>query len=394
MITGSTARKPWQLEALPFFTESHNNLARQISKWATDNQDLLSPSTDHATKAGALELLQGLAKQDFLRYALPNQEAGGEMRMDARGLCIVREALAYDSFLADSLFVMQGLGTAPLWKHPDNAFKTPLLNACRAGTSIAALALTEPDAGSDLAQVATSAVAQGDHFVLNGRKAWITNAGIADHYVLVARTGEAPGSKGLSAFLIAADAPGLTVSPPVELVAHHPIAHLTLQECRVPRAGLIGAAGSGFKAAMAAFDLFRPSVGAAAVGAARRALAEATVRVKERRMFGQSMSELGMVQAKIADMAAEIDAAAMVVYRAAWIADVRGGRFSKEAAVAKLVATESAQRVIDSAVQLFGALGVMRGSKVEELYRDIRPTRIYEGASDVQKLVIARNVLA
>lgn len=394
MITSSIARTPWLLEALPFFTEDHNALARKASKWATDNQKLLSSSTGHGEKAGCLELLKSLAKEDFLRYALPNQDAKGEMQVDVRSLCIVREALAYDSFLTDSLFVMQGLGTAPLWKHPDDAFKAPVLDACRTGSSIAALALTEPGAGSDLAQVATSARAEGDYFVLNGSKAWITNAGIADHYVLVARTGEAPGSKGLSAFFIPADASGLSVGPAVELVAHHPLAHLKLQDCRVPRSALIGAAGSGFKAAMAAFDLFRPSVGAAAVGAARRALAEATARVKERRMFGQSMSELGMVQARIADMAAEIDAAAMVVYRAAWIADVRGGRFSKEAAVAKLVATESAQRVIDSAVQLFGALGVMRGSKVEELYRDIRPTRIYEGASDVQRLVIARNVLA
>ncbi|HVZ45786.1 MAG TPA: acyl-CoA dehydrogenase family protein [Ramlibacter sp.] len=388
-------RVPWQLEELPFFDESHRELAQRIRTWSTGNERLLGhPMQGTDERAFALELLASLGKGGFLRYAVPHPRADGTMALDVRGLCVLREALAYDSFLADSFFVMQGLGTAPVWRHPDAALRDPLLDACREGRRIAALALTEPDAGSDLAQVATTARLEGDRYVLNGQKAWITNGGLADQYVVVARTGEAAGAKGLSAFLVPADAPGLSFSEPVELVAHHPIAHLTFENCTVPREALVGAAGTGFKAAMAAFDVFRPSVGAAALGAARRALAETVQRVKQRRMFGQFMSELGAVQAKVADMAADVDAAAMVVYRAAWIADVRGGRFTKEAAVAKLVATEYAQRVIDTAVQLFGALGVARGSKVEELYRDIRPTRIYEGASEVQRLVIARNVLA
>jgi acyl-CoA dehydrogenase len=388
-------RTPWQLEQLPFFDDSHRELAGRLSEWTTGNEELLAhPPAGSDERSHALELLQALAKAGFLKYAVPQPGGNGEMTLDVRGLCLVREALAYDSFLADSFFVMQGLGTAPVWRHPDAAMRDALLDACRSGERIAALALTEPSAGSDLAQVATTAQLEGDHYVLNGQKAWITNAGLAHQYVVVARTGEAPGSKGLSAFLVPADARGLTASAPVDMVAPHPLAHLTFDRVTVPRSAMVGAAGSGFKAAMAAFDVFRPSVGAAAVGAARRALSEAVARVKQRKMFGQSMTELGAVQSKIADMAADVDAAAMLVYRAAWIADVRGGRFSKEAAMAKLVATEYAQRVIDSAVQLFGALGVARGSKVEELYRDIRPTRIYEGASEVQRLVIARNVLA
>lgn len=391
----SHSRSPWKLEDLPFFDESHHELAHRLSKWIESHRQLLGHPCGRAdARSHALSLLQSLAAAGFLDYAVPWPRAGGEIKVDVRALCIIREALAYDSFLADSFFVMQGLGTAPMWRHADARFRDDLLDACRSGRRVAALALTEPTAGSDLAQIATTAHLEGDGYALNGQKSWITNAGLADQYIVAARTAEAPGSRGLSVFLVPAQTPGLVVSGPVDLIAPHPLAHLVFKDCKVPRAALIGAAGSGFKAAMATFDVFRPSVGAAAVGGARRALSEAVHRVRSRRMFGQSMSEMGAVQSKIADMVADVDTAAMAVYRAAWLADTRGDRFSREAAIAKLVATESAQRVIDAAVQLFGALGVARGSKVEELYRDIRPTRIYEGASEVQRLVIARSVLA
>lgn len=390
----STPSCHWQLEKLPFFAPSHYELADRINAWRDRNAQLLAhPAQGPDGRAYALSLLKSLGDAGFLQYAVPYPRPDGSVALDVRALCLLREALAYDSLLADSFFVMQGLGTGPLWTHPDAEMRDRVLNSCRMGTKIAALGLTEPGAGSDLAQVTTTAQLEEDHYVLNGEKAWITNAGLAHHYVVVARTGEAPGAKGLSAFLVEADAPGLTVGDPVRMIATHPIGGLTFKDCHIPRNALVGAAGTGFKAAMAAFDVFRPSVGAAAVGAARRALHETLHRVKERKLFGQTMADMGAVQSKIADMAVDVDAAAMVVYRAAWVADEVGGRFSREAAAAKLIATEAAQRVVDSAVQLFGALGVARGTKVEELYRDVRPMRIYEGASEVQRMVIARSLL-
>jgi acyl-CoA dehydrogenase len=383
----------WKLDNLPFFGDEHFRLAERLQEWQVKNADLSGQHPRSDFKPFAMEVLRRLAAFGLLEFVLPRYSNGTIAAPDVRSICIIREALAYDSFLIDSLFVMQGLGTSPLWQHPDAKFRDPILDDCRAGRRIAAIALTEMSAGSDLAEIGASAQLDGDCYLLNGEKAWITNAGIADQYVVVARTGEAPGARGLSAFVVEADTPGLEVGADVAMIAPHPIGTLRFTDCRIPRENMIGSAGSGFKAAMATFDVFRPSVGAAAIGAARRALFETVGRVKSRRMFGQTMAEMSSVQARIADMAVDTEAGALMVYRAAWAADVIGGRVSRESAMSKLIATESASRVIDMAVQLFGALGVAEGSVVERLYRDIRPTRIYEGASEVQKVVIARSIL-
>ncbi|GGZ16185.1 acyl-CoA dehydrogenase family protein [Novosphingobium colocasiae] len=383
----------WGLQNLPFFDSQHFTLAEKLQRWIEANRDILGQHPESNFGPYAKEMLGSLSAAGFLDYVLPKASGADVAPPDVRSICIIREALTYESFLADNMFVMQGLGTAPLWQHHDHAMRDAVIEATRQGKRIAAIALTEPDAGSDLASAQTTADLDGDSYVLNGEKCWITNAGIADQYIVVARTGEAPGARGLSAFMVDADTPGLTITPDVPMIAPHPLGSLKFENCRIPANNILGGAGTGFKAAMATFDVFRPSVGAAAVGAARRAMDETIARVKSRRMFGKTMSEMDTVQAKIADMTVETEAAALMVYRAAWASDVLGGRVSRESAMAKLMATEAAGRVIDSAVQLFGGLGVARGSVVEQLYRDIRPTRIYEGASEVQKVVIARATL-
>jgi len=337
-------------------------------------------------------MLRGLADEGLLDLIIP---AAGEaaMRVDLRAVCLVREILAYRSGgLADTAFVMQGIGTAPLWIAGAQEMGWRHLDSARRGETIAAFALTEPETGSDVANITTSAIRDGGAYVLNGVKTFITNAGIADHYILIVRTGEAPGSRGLSAFLIDADTPGLSVEPQ-HFVAPHAGGTIRLEECRVPADRLIGVPGGGFKTAMATFDIFRASVGAAALGFGRRALDESLGRVTERRLFGKFMAEMDGVQSKLADMATGIEGAGLQVYRAAWAKDTTGARCTREVSMAKMVATETAQEVIDAAVQLFGGAGVMVGSTVERLYREIRPMRIYEGASEVQKLVIARELL-
>lgn len=383
-----TAWKPWDW---PFFDEKHQQLGQRLMEWQRQHRPLddephASPYLANECRALAAEL----ASWGLLEHALPRP--GGVV--DVRSVCMIREALAYVSPLADNVFVMQGLGTGPLWLAGSDALKQRYIDGCRDGTRIAAIAVTEPDAGSDVAAIATTATPCAGGFRLNGSKVWITNAGVADQYVVIARSGDLLGAKGLSAFVVDANAPGLQVGPPVDMVAPHPIAALTFTDCFVPQGHLIGEAGSGFKAVMATFDTFRASVGAAAIGMARRALDESLARVVSRRLFGKPMSQIESVQGKLADMTLDTEGGALLVYRAAWTRDVRGGRVSREVALAKLGATEAAQRVIDSAVQLFGGLGVSRGCIVERLYRDIRPLRIYEGASEVQKLIIGRAVVA
>ncbi|MGH6918658.1 MAG: acyl-CoA dehydrogenase family protein, partial [Geminicoccaceae bacterium] len=289
---------------------------------------------------------------------------------------------------------MQGLGSGSIALFGSGEQKARYLPKVANGTQIAAFALSEPEGGSDVAAIATTAEADGAGFVLNGAKTWISNGGIADFYVVFARTGEAPGAKGLSAFIVDAQTPGLEIAERTRLIAPHPLATLRLENCRVPRAQLLGEPGQGFKLAMATLDVFRPTVGAAALGFARRALDEALARVTTRELFGGPLSELQMIQAKLADMALRVDAAALLVYRAAWAKDAGAARITREAAIAKLYATEAAQRVIDDALQIHGALGVVAGHPVERLYREIRALRIYEGASEVQKVVIARQTLA
>ncbi|TSD87360.1 acyl-CoA dehydrogenase [Mycobacterium sp. KBS0706] len=377
----------------PFFEDRHRALAAELDAWAGA---ILPGLVDHHDVDGSCRrLVATLGRDGWLRHAVPANHGGASDRLDVRSLCLIRETLARHDGLADFAFAMQGLGTGPVTLFGSDALKDRILPPVRDGRAIAAFALSEPEAGSDVAATGTTAVPDGPDAVrIDGVKTFISNGGIADHYVVFARTGEAPGARGLSAFLVPATAPGLTVAERIEVIAPHPLATLRFEGCRVPLADRIGGAGEGFKVAMATLDVFRSTVGAAALGFARRALDEALGRARGRRMFGGALGDLQLSQAALAEMATEIDASALLVYRAAWAKDRGAARVTREAAMAKMHATEAAQRVIDRAVQLFGGLGVTRGVKVEELYREIRALRIYEGATEVQKIVIARQLLA
>jgi acyl-CoA dehydrogenase len=369
----------------PFFEAHHRELAQALDDWCGRNL----PVGHHDTDAACRALVRDLGQAGWLR---PTGADLGET-LDVRTLCLIRETLARHDPLADFAFAMQGLGMGAV-----SLFGSPAqrqwLPRTRAGEAIAAFALTEPGSGSDVASTATTARRVQAGFLLDGEKTWISNGGIADLYVLFARTGEAPGAKGLSAFLLPAGTPGLSVVERLETIAPHPLARLRLDGLHLPEDALIGAPGEGFKIAMSVLDVFRSTVGAAALGLARRALDESLARVKARRIQGAPLADLQLVQGHLADMALDVDAAALLVYRAAWTKDMGAPRVTREAAMAKLHATEAAQRVIDAAVQLHGGDGVRRGSVVEALYRDIRALRIYEGASDVQRVVIARSALA
>ncbi|WP_342238082.1 acyl-CoA dehydrogenase family protein [Inquilinus sp. OTU3971] len=377
----------------PFFEDRHRALAAELDAWAGATLPRL---VDHHDVDGSCRrLVAALGRAGWLRHAVPASHGGASDRLDVRSLCLIREILARHDGLADFAFAMQGLGTGPVTLFGSDALKDRILPPVRDGRAIAAFALSEPEAGSDVAATGTTAVPDGPDAVrIDGEKTFISNGGIADHYVVFARTGEAPGARGLSAFLVPATAPGLMVAERIEVIAPHPLSTLRFQGCRVPLADRIGGAGEGFKVAMATLDVFRSTVGAAALGFARRALDEALGRARGRKMFGGVLGDLQLSQAALAEMATEIDASALLVYRAAWAKDHGAVRVTREAAMAKMHATEAAQRVIDRAVQLFGGLGVTRGVKVEELYREIRALRIYEGATEVQKIVIARQLLA
>jgi acyl-CoA dehydrogenase len=328
-----------------------------------------------------------------LRHAVGGSAYGGiAENVDTRSICLIREILARHSGLADFAFAMQGLGSGAITLHGSEAQKRRYLGRVAEGSAIAAFALSEPDAGSDVAAMQCAARQEGDRYVLNGEKTWISNGGIADFYVVFARSGEAPGSRGITAFIVDADTPGLEIAERIEVIAPHPLARLHFTNCRVSAAQRLGDAGQGFKIAMRTLDIFRTSVAAAALGFARRALDEAVQHAISRRMFNHALADFQLTQAKLADMAAAIDASALLVYRAAWLRD-QGRTVTKEAAMAKMLATESAQQVIDAAVQILGARGVVSEAPVERLYRDIRALRIYEGATEVQKLIIARELL-
>jgi alkylation response protein AidB-like acyl-CoA dehydrogenase len=371
----------------PFLDDAHRERAAALESWAASElADVAEPSEaeldDHCR-----DLVARLADGGWLHAAVGAP-------IDVRALCLTRETLAYHHALADFAFAMQGLGSGAISLFGSEELRDRYLPGVADGRLIAAFALSEPEAGSDVAQVATTATWDGDAYVLDGEKTWISNGGLADVYTVVARTGEAPGARGLSAFVVDADTPGLRVAERIPVIAPHPLARIELDGIRVPAAQRLGAPGEGFKVAMATLDVFRPTVGAAALGFARRALDEALTRATERELFGAPMAELQLVQSKLAEMALGVDASALLVYRAAWTKDVAGGRVTREAAMAKLHATETAQRVVDDAVQLFGGLGVTVGSVVERLYREVRALRIYEGASEVQQLIIARAALA
>ncbi|MEM1041266.1 MAG: acyl-CoA dehydrogenase family protein [Bacteroidota bacterium] len=372
--------------ALPFFEDRHRGLARDLDAWAEAHVDEAPEDDAEACRL----LVRALGEAGWLTLCVP-APAGRHERLDVRSLCLARETLGYRSALADFAFAMQGLGAGPVSLFGTDAQRDAYLPAVAQGKKIAAFALSEAEAGSDVSALATTATPDGDAFVLSGEKTWISNAGIADFYTVFARTGE--GSKGLSAFVVDADTPGLTVAADIPLIAPHPLGTLRFADCRVPRSSLIGEVGQGMRIALSTLDVFRTTVGAAALGFARRALGEALGHVRRRELFGGTLADLPVVQSQLAQMATEIDASALMVYRAAWTKDAGAERVTKEAAMAKAYATEAAQRVIDTAVQLFGGHGVTVGSVVERLYRDIRPLRIYEGATEVQHLVIARQLL-
>jgi acyl-CoA dehydrogenase len=314
-------------------------------------------------------------------------------QLDVRSLCLAREILARSSGLADFAFAMQGLGSVPITLFGTEDQKRSFLPRVATGALIGAFALSEAEAGSDVGAIAMRATRDADSWRLDGAKTWISNAGLANFYIVFARSGEDPGTKGLSAFIVDADTPGLDASERIDVIAPHPLGTLRFTECHVPGDRLLGRPGEGFRIAMGTLDVFRSTVGAAALGFARRAFDEAAQRALERRLFGRALSEFQLTQAKLADMAVAVDAAALLVYRAGWTRDVVGGRITREASIAKLFATESAQQVVDAAVQIFGGLGVVRGMTVERLYREVRALRIYEGASEVLKLIIASRVL-
>lgn len=375
----------------PFFNDGHRDFAARLNRWAADNlHKLPHDDVDEACRAR----VKALGEAGFLTPTVPMEYGGAFPNFDVRTLCLAREILGYYDGLADFAFAMQGLGTGSITLFGSPELKQRYLPNVGRGKAIAAFALSEPEAGSDVAAMAMTAKPDGNtHVRLDGRKTWISNGGIADHYVVFARTGEAPGARGLSAFMVDADAPGLSIEERIEVIAPHPLATLKFDNVRIPAANRLGAPGEGFKVAMATLDIFRSTVGAAALGFARRALHEMTERAANRKLFGAPLGDLQMTQGSLADSIVDVDSSALLVYRSAWTKDNGAARVTSEAAMAKMHATEAAQRVIDRAVQLFGGQGVTKGVKVEELYREIRALRIYEGATEVQKVVIAREAL-
>jgi len=370
----------------PFFEPRHRELAERLDAWAEAELG----GIDHSdVDAACRELVTALGRDGWLEHS----GAEGDARLDVRTLCLIRETLARHDGLADFAFAMQGLGTGAISLFGSPEQQAEWLPLTRSGKAISAFALTEPQSGSDVANATMTAVEDGEHFVLNGEKTWISNGGIADVYTLFARTGEAEGARGLSAFIVPAGLKGFEITERQQVIAPHPLATLRFTDCRIPKTALIGARGAGFKIAMSVLDVFRSTVAAAALGFARRALDEALSRVSARQVQGAPLFELQMVQGHIADMAVDVDASALLIYRAAWAKDSGAPRVTREAAMAKLFSTDQAQLVIDRAVQLHGGDGVRHGQKVEELYRDIRALRIYEGASDVQRVVIARQTM-
>jgi len=378
--------------AWPFFDAPHRDLAGGLRAWTQAQAAAL------AHPAGGVDdacrgLVRSLAEGGWLRYTVPEPYGGALERLDVRSLCLARETLAYASGLADFAFAMQGLGSGPISFFGSDEQKRRWLPSVAAGETIAAFAISEVDAGSDVMAMRTTARRDGGGYVIDGEKTWISNAGIADRYVVFARYPEA-GERGFAAFVVDAANPGLAITERIDVTAPHPLGTVTLDGCRVDGDALIGEAGGGMKVALGTLDVFRSTVGAAALGFARRALDEALAWCAERHVFGQALSEYQLTKTALAEMAIDIDASALLVYRAAWTRDAGAARITREAAMAKLYATEAAQRVVDRAVQLLGARGVVRDSIAETLYRDVRALRIYEGTTEVQKLVIAGQLLA
>jgi len=370
----------------PFLEDRHRELKKQLDDWCQKQEFKHDEDIDDICR----ELVKDLGKGKILRYCVPASSGGATEHLDVRSLALCRETLSYHSGLADFSFAMQGLGSGAISLFGTEIQQGTYLPDIAAGKLIAAFALSEADAGSDVAALAMTADRDGDTYILNGEKTWISNGGIADFYCVFARTGEGPGARGLSAFVVDATASGLSIADRIDTIAPHPLAKLSFVDCRVSVDAMIGGPGEGFKVAMATLDVFRTTVAAAALGFARRALDEALQHTSTRKLFGEPLSALQMTESAIADMATEIDASALLIYRSAWAKDCHQSRVTREAAMAKLYATEAAQKIIDRAVQLFGGQGVTKGNIAESLYREIRALRIYEGASEVQKVIIAR----
>jgi alkylation response protein AidB-like acyl-CoA dehydrogenase len=374
----------------PFFADEHRALATNLREWAARSLD---HSGDHANVDDECRaLVRSLGDAGWLRYVVPKAHGGVYDELDVRSLCIARETLAHSSALADFSFAMQGLGAGPITRFGTPDLARRYLPRVAAGEAIAAFALSEAEAGSDVVAMRTRAVREGDHYRIDGEKTWISNGGIADFYVVFCRLGEA--EREFIALVVEATDPGFSVPSRIETMSPHPLATIRFDNCRVSANRVVGEPGRGLRVALGTLDIFRTTVGAAALGLARRALDEALAYTSSRMLFGQPLAELQLTQAKLAQMATDIDASALLIYRSAWTADVaRAPRVTREAAMAKMFATETAQRVIDDAVQLHGGRGVVAGGPTERLYRDIRALRIYEGATEVQQLVIARQVL-
>ncbi|MFP6560251.1 acyl-CoA dehydrogenase family protein [Paraburkholderia sp. B3] len=376
--------------AWPFFEERHRALAAGIEAWSREH---LAHVPHDDVDATCRALVRQLGDAGWLSYGVGGTAYGGHGdTIDTRAVCLLRETLAKHSGLADFALAMQGLGSGAISLAGTDAQKSRYLPRVARGEALAAFALSEPEAGSDVAAMALAARADGDDYVLDGEKTWISNGGIADFYVVFARTGEAPGSRGISAFVVDADTPGLEIAERIDVIAPHPLARLRFAGARVKRSQMLGMPGEGFKIAMRTLDIFRTSVAAASLGFARRALAEGLSRAASRKMFGQTLADFQLTQAKLAQMALTIDSSALLVYRAAWLRD-QGESVTREAAMAKWHASEGAQQVIDAAVQLWGGMGVQSGNTVETLYREIRSLRIYEGATEVQQLIVGRDLL-
>jgi acyl-CoA dehydrogenase len=380
-----------------FFQEFHENLRVELATFTQATTALWDADVPAEAESITAEYLQAkkviaaLANAGLLKLVVPAAYGGRLPQVDLRSICLAREQLAFYSALADLMLTMQGLGSYPITLAGNETLKNHYLPAVATGNLIAAFALTEPEAGSDVASMQTTAVLDGRDFVINGKKIFISNAGIADFYTLFVKTDPTKGSKGISAIVVDANTPGLMVRP-VKLIAPHPIGEVILEDCRVPQTQLLGELGAGIKIALGTLDTFRASVGALALGLAQRALTEAKNYAQTRRQFGRALQEFQTIQIKLADMATALEAARLLVYRAAWLKD-QGQTIKKEAAMAKLFATEAAQEVIDQAVQIFGGRGLIQGAITERLYRDIRATRIYEGTSEIQKLIIANELL-
>jgi len=391
-MAGPTLLKPMRDHLdWPFFDDSHRALVAELDGFVGSGG--LGAIDHSAVDAACKQLVKALGDAGILRHCVAKAYGGVSDAIDSRSLCLIRETLAYADGLADFAFAMQGLGTGAISLAGSDELKQRILPKIAKGELISAFALTEPEAGSDAAAMATTARREGNDYVLDGEKIFISNGGIADLYTVFARTGEAPGTRGISAFVVFADTPGFSIAERIETIAPHPLARLRFDNCRIPVSQLLGSPGEGFKLAMRTLDIFRPSVAAAALGFARRALDEAVAHARTRKMFGATLADLPTAQSTLGEMATAIDAAALLTIRTAWRRDVQKLPITKEAAMAKMTATENAQWVIDQALQMFGGRGVRVGEITERLYREIRALRIYEGATEVQKLIIGRELM-